>query len=237
MKRKHEKHNRYTEENIQFLRDFYPTKGIDFCSKYLKTNRKNTMELARRHGIKLDRYSLSAIHSDRKRSGLYKYINLEAFKNIQDPEMAYILGLLWADGSIENDKISIANVEEDSKEFLHLFLKYGHCGYSIYERNRYGIKTKNIMSIRFCSKELATWFASMDYHIKKDVSADKILNHIPKNLHNWWFRGLIDGDGYLSYSKKGMYKISITSHYNQDWSYLINFCKQNNINYNLKKDQ
>ena len=73
-----------------------------------------------------------------------------------------------------------------------------------------------------------------DYNEKSFVSANKILNKIPKELHKFFILGLFDGDGHFNVVKKTKQaEWVISSTYEQDWGYLESFCKENNIEYSI----
>lgn len=58
-----------------------------------------------------------------------------------------------------------------------------------------------------------------------------------KNYEFIFFRGLFDGDGSFYFnSKKNVYQVSITSNYNQDWSSVENFLKDNSITFSIQKE-
>ena len=174
--------------------------------------------------------------ADKKRSKVDKYINLDMFRNITKPEIAYILGLIWADGYVGQNTVTISALESDLKEVSNLFMKSGEWTVERKTNNRYGIIGKPSITIRMCCRELMEILQESDYISKSKLSADKILSKIPDNLKHYWFRGLIDGDGYIWYSKTGMYRLTITSAKEQDWKYMEDLCKNLGIKYSIIRD-
>ena len=112
------------------------------------------------------------------------------------PEMAYVLGLLWADGYVlmrgkNHGQITMGNIKEDSLYFRVFFEKVGK--WTIREIK--GNKRKDQMTFCCYDTNFIKWLYEHDYKAKSTISADKILNTIPKSLHQYWFLGLFDGDG------------------------------------------
>ncbi len=147
-------------------------------------------------------------------------------------EMAYILGLLWADGYVVAKKgafkVQLNNLRDDCLYFRKIFDKVGK--WTFHDRQQLNRQPQT--HIACCEKDFALWLDSMDYHSKSTKSADKILKFIPKYLHSYWFCGLLDGDGsfYISPDKKH-HHIIIASGHGQDWSYLENICKELDFSY------
>ena len=75
----------------------------------------------------------------------------------------------------------------------------------------------------------------LNYANKKQASACNVLSRIPENLQHYWFRGLFDGDGYFLRREDNTYKITITSTYEQDWTYIENLAKKLKIKYSIYK--
>lgn len=153
------------------------------------------------------------------------------FLNIQTPEVAYILGLLWADGYVlcreksENDKqrsiILIKLVVNDANYIKDTFLNTGNWRIRTRESSQKGCNRKPQTTIETSNKILAKFLYENDYASKSSASADKILSKIPDNLKHYWFRGLSDGDGCFYLNPDGIHtKYSICSSYEQDWTYL-----------------
>jgi hypothetical protein len=153
-----------------------------------------------------------------------------------DEHSSYILGLLWADGHITNDKnisVSIGMLKDDIDQIIEIFKKTG-------KWNRYENKIRNnwkpISTVRITSRKMFEFLHNNDYKDKSYKSADKILMVIPETLHKYFFRGLIDGDGCFYLNEKNYcYQFQITSTIEQDWSYFENFLSTNNINYRIER--
>ena len=141
------------------------------------------------------------------------------FLEINAPEVAYVLGLIWVDGSLGNSKncsVSIDLVKSDMDDIINIIKKTGK--WNFYERQRGNWKISS--SAKTGNRNLYEFLVSMDYKIKSGASANKILDKIPSDLRQYFFRGLIDGDGCFYFNpKSNLRQFSISSTFNQDWSY------------------
>jgi hypothetical protein len=161
-------------------------------------------------------------------------INHKLFTENLTKESCYILGLLWADGTIskKGNSISIECLKEDVDSFYPIFKTVGDFNY--YTRQREGRSPQSTLN---CSSlELSTFLKENDYTNKSLVSPNKILKIIPENLQKYFYLGWSDGDGcfYISDDlKTKQYVMSGT--YNQDWSMLEDLCKKLDIFYIINK--
>ena len=106
-----------------------------------------------------------------------------------------------------------------------LFMMIDHFNCFVFHNFRNIIETYKNKSQQLCistsNKPLTNFLITHDYTSKNNASADKILSHIPKNLHHYWFRGLVDGDEcfYIN-NKRKCYQVSISSSFDQNWNYI-----------------
>lgn len=138
-------------------------------------------------------------------------------------ELAYFLGFFWADGTTGNNSITIEITQQDGEELLDLFTNIFN--FSISYRKRSGRKPQ--ISFKTGSQKAAEWFKKLGKYPKSIESHEKILNYIPKEYHRYFLIGLIDGDGCF-YVKDSTVQFSISSRYEQDWSYLLEELKKYN---------
>lgn len=220
----------------QFLIENYSSKGSYYCSNALNLKRRTVCTYASRLKLKLNNKTklestqIGLITRTRRKRNFK--VNPEQFFKIQTPEVAYILGLLWADGNLYKDMISIECKEDDLKTLKWIFDKTGL--WKEYHRNREG--RQPLMALKTNNKPLRKFLEENDYKSKTNTSADKILSKIPDHLKHYWFRGLFDGDGcfYIGKNNRGC-QISISSSFEQDWKYIEDFLKTSNIFYNLSR--
>ena len=154
-------------------------------------------------------------------------VSPEQFYAANTPEVAYTLGLLWADGYVLHrsgngklrNTISLTNQKEDFDFFVKTLNKMGRwCVRYRKFKNR-----KEQGTAEISNRPLVEFLMKNDYTSKSTASACKILSTIPEHLKHYWFRGLFDGDGCIYFNPSGLHiKISIASSYNQDWKYVEN---------------
>ena len=212
---------KWNNEDDIFLQKNYAVMGGTYCSNYLDRTIGAIWARCRDRGIKMTKDDHTR-HINNAHDLTRKYqINRSLFEKVDSPIIAYLLGLLWADGSIRSSKdstrISITLKKEDALEIVPLFEYTGH--WSIQEI-QYKCHKNPVITILCYNRKLYDLLYSLDFFDKSRVSACKVLNHIPRNLRHYWWRGYFDGDGglYVSY-EKSKYSIEITSSYEQDWTF------------------
>ena len=203
----------WTKEKIELLIESYPDKGGRYCSELLGLG-------IRQVSSKVQNLNLSRTPP----------LVLSDFSNVQTPEVAYILGLLWADGYIQKPyTTNIECVSDDMVIFKPIFDSIGK--WSDYTRVR---SHRPVTKLTLSDKSLVTLLSSFDYNSKSIISPDKVINSIPENLQHYWFRGLVDGDGCFYYNPKHYIRhFVISSSYNQDWSYFELLCVKLNVRYKI----
>jgi hypothetical protein len=163
-----------------------------------------------------------------------KYIfDFNVIKN-PTPEFAYYLGWMWGDGSCCHKGLgyqqSLEIQEVDGLEIVNFFETF--CNPSKKFRHRKG--RKPTISINLYDFILGKFLEENDYEEKSKKPPTKILNFLPIELHEYWFRGFFEADGHASFreqSTKG-YMLSIIQFYapiNQDWGFLQDFLARNGI--------
>lgn len=231
-------HN-WTTQEINYLTEYYSILGLTECSKQMKLT-KNQVERKRKYlKLAISKQTKCLIAKSNRAKALPKKladykVNPEQFLNIQAPEIAYILGLLWSDGYIPDklDFIQIESLEKDLTEVKDLFLKTGQ--WCISERTRPNRQKQ--MAIQTNNKIIANFLKNHDYHVKSNASADKILSKIPEHLQHYWWRGLSDGDGCFYINKiNKIYQYSIASSYHQNWIYAEKLLNSLNIKYSIAR--
>jgi hypothetical protein len=148
--------------------------------------------------------------------------DMSAFKSVNNPKIAYLLGLLWADGHIstKGNVITLLLKASDGKSLKQLIHSTASSWYS-WSFNGYGeYAHKKYTQYNMSSHALKQHLIEHDFHIKSRSAPIKILNLIPEHLKHYWWRGYFDGDGCFYLGKKdNKGAISITSHINQDWTF------------------
>lgn len=163
-----------------------------------------------------------------------KYLfNSDLIRN-PTPEFAYYLGWMWGDGTCRHKGLgyqqSLEVQESDGLEIAKFFETF--CKPSKRFRHRKG--RKPTITINLYDFILGKFLEENDYEEKSQKPPTKILNFLPIELHEYWFRGFFEADGHASFreqSKKG-YMASTIQFYapiNQDWKFLKDFLAKNGI--------
>lgn len=200
MKRSH-----YTQKERDFVFNNFKKLSINDICKNIDKSRRSLFSFLRMNKINIkDNWNLYDVQPS-------------IFLNIKSPEVAYVLGFLWADGHLGNsNKILIDNKRSDVENIQNVFYKTGEWKVSFLNR-----ENKSPSAQLYTINEiLYNFLLENDYGAKSKKSPCKILNKIPDNIKKYFFRGWFDGDGSISKSK--YYNISIAGSYSQDWSALEN---------------
>lgn len=223
--------SKLTQDQINFIIDNYPIYGTKFCAEQLKLPKTTINNV--RHKFKLKCLNVNDIlkRSHYKPNNKFK-VNADGFINVQTPEHAYLLGFIWADGSILSGlyKTTIHIVKEDYEQIKNIFAATGN--WNVYFRKHK--KWKEQATIETSNKPLRDYLFSMDY-ASKSASPDKILQTIPDDLKKYWYLGLFDGDGCLSIFQNKYARASISSCYEQDWSFLEKIFTKMNLKFKIKR--
>ena len=163
--------------------------------------------------------------------GAKKYfIDYNMLMDIKEPVSAYILGFLWADGTITKVNYGIQTTikSSDFPNIYEIFNKIGNWGQ--YHRKKYVKKTNKFYdssTIFYNGKHLHGYLKSIDYRIKSYSQPLKVLSLIPDNLIHHFIRGYVDGDGsFCFYTNSNgttkTCKFNITSGVEQEWNFIEN---------------
>lgn len=236
------KKHKWLKEEEEWLKNNYHKMGPDKCCEYLGLRKKQVIGRVTKLKLKLPltlKHSLQSIKPENCN------INPKLFYNITIKEVAYLLGLIWADGFLnpakngKNSNLGFTMVKEDIDNIKPMLDYIGKWNY--YERKQPVDTWKSSINVITNNKRILNFLIEYDYDKKSYVSADKILSKIPDELKHYWFRGLIDGDGCFYFHKpsKGstLRQFTLTSTYEQDWSYFENLCRELGIKYNIKKQK
>lgn len=206
----------WTEEEKQFLDKNYPLYGGKYCS--IKLNRSvdtigtyaRSRNLSAKNAIK---------HSE------LQNVDINKFLNISTTEIAYFLGFMWSDGyirhykaknGIENYKVSLEINKDDAESILSILKEI--CDFSIHKRKRE--KTwKETYTFSKNNKNLYQFLEENDYVNKSNEEPTKILSKIPQHLKNYFWKGIIDGDGSTGLIGRGAY-FEVASTYNYNYTEL-----------------
>jgi hypothetical protein len=231
--------NKWTQDEINFLNENYPSYGKEYCEKKLNREGSSIFKKASRlklkviSDVRLANNIKAQVKFQNERPNNDFNINIEQFLNIQKPEVAYILGFLWADGYIIRNEIRLEIVKDDLDHIKPILESIGTWTYSYRDRNRNGVKTKTSGRAVTSNRKLKEFLACHDYDKKSYVSADKILSKIPNELKHYFFRGFVDGDGNIYPPKK---RITLAGSLKQDWGFISKICDELKIKHNIYRN-
>jgi hypothetical protein len=222
-----------TKEQIEFINENFETKGPKYCADKLSINKSTISSYARRNGLKVSKESIYRILS---KNSIYinKYIN------VVDPDIAYILGLIWSDGNV-----SFANNNSKTPIIKHTCVKYDSLNSDlIFEKlNWRRFESENMKSLGkntmianwVSSRELGNYLISNNYR-DKDLGTYIFENF--NNLLSHFLRGFFDGDGCITISNSGLkYKqiaIYFSSTHTQDWTFITKILDSLSIKYKTR---
>ncbi|MBQ8626167.1 MAG: LAGLIDADG family homing endonuclease [Agathobacter sp.] len=166
---------------------------------------KSAYQVKKKYGIHNDKfrlmcqyYGIEVGHANFKHT-----LNRNAFATIETEEDAYILGFITADGYLSETRnslvIKLHSRDEDILRKICTYLEYdGEIQHLVHQQ------THNILSnVRFCSSQLIQNLKKYGLHRKKSLQ-ETFCTDMPEHLTRHYIRGLIDGDGFIKQSAKGI---------------------------------
>lgn len=225
---------KYTENEINFLKENYPKYGGKYCQPYLRNRKVDTINsIARRLGLSAKN---KVVHPDLQKVSISKFQNIDKY-------VSYFLGYFWADGHILNYtsnnithwRIALEIQEEDAIIILPIMNKIGK--WSIQKRKRKK-EWKRTWSFVTNNKDLYNFLFDNDYREKSIKEPTKILKIIPDDLHMYFWKGLVDGDSSLGLAGRGSY-FELASSYDYEYSefekYILKFNIKGSIHRKISK--
>lgn len=138
-------------------------------------------------------YKILDLKGIKRQTGYHSNCIKDYFEKIDNPDKAYLLGFITADGAIVNEVLSI-EIKDDDIELLE---------YAKQQINPQATITKcfgrSTSKITFGAKQLGRDLAKYGVVQNKSKIIAKVpIELIPSDLLPYYFRGLIDGDGSIS---------------------------------------
>ena len=132
-------------------------------------------------------------------------------------------------------------VEDDIINLKKTLDKIGKWHYNLMPKQKNS--WQNTIRVSTNNKRIYEILYNFDFSNKSKMSPNKLLSNIPIELHNYFYLGIIDGDGCFYYKKLKnsiTRQFSIASTYEQDWYYLEKLFNSLNIKFSIgryrKKD-
>jgi len=152
--------------------------------------------------------------------------------DFDNPEICYLLGLWWADGSITFYKVALEIKKEDSDEIIKCYDNFPK--YGMYIRPTRGGDSQT-QTLEINNRSFAHYLSLLDYNPHRTVSPFKVLKLIPDHLKSFWWRGYFDGDGYVHVDNKGRYGFVFSGNYDQNWDFVSDLLNTLNVKYTIKR--
>lgn len=215
--------NRYTEQDINWLRENYPTKGPKYCADHFNLSKENTAVcLAKRFGIK----SL----------GTSKY-GFEFNEDLTDPYLIYLLGYIWADGSFQKCKRSARFKFEininDGVVVGKYFEKIAPTNVFKQRICHYKKKSLPTLVVETRNREFCAMLEKFDFEQKSFCEPTKLLNELSEEMKHYFWRGFFDGDGCIHVSSTQLNRrfILFAGQRTYEWTCLKNLLDGLKIHY------
>lgn len=227
----------FSAQHDQFLIQHYPIWGAVRCAEALGVKAgqvRSRMGYLRQTGVTTATVDPMVIHGllRRPKPERPEKVSSAQFEVVTDPRVAYLLGLLWADGHIDHHEskrymIMINMVAEDLTCVEPVFDSTG--AWNKYVSPKKEARTQR--TFKTSNRRLTRFLSEQGYTNRSGLP--RILSRIPRNLWPHWFRGLMDGDGCFYVGSKGN-SASVCGPSDQDWSYLTDVMEQVGVLYTVR---
>lgn len=129
--------------------------------------------------------------------------NKNIFKNLNNPNVLYTLGLFAADGHVNRNRFNISLSVRDRSildDIKRLIGYTGNIKMIPSKINKHGIKTDTMCKIDICSKSICNDIMNLGFSSRKTYDGFELPN-VSDNLLRHFIRGYFDGDGSFSYKE------------------------------------
>ncbi len=221
---------------LEYIKENYPKNGSKEIMKRYSLSKTTLRSIVRKLKIRLLDGVFNKICIEARFKPIENYpVDARKFIKVVSPEVAYLLGFLWADGYILQTKkisyvVALKIVEKDANDLKNLFDMTGKWNFCLPRKEKE--EHQQTCKITTSNKFLHDFLRENDYGNKHGVEPKKILSKIPNNLHNYFFRGLFDGDGCL-YVKNSKVQATIASVYDQNWDFVKKILEKLDVKYRV----
>jgi hypothetical protein len=194
----------------------------EIIKKYL--NGKTSYELANEYGYKTHKSITDILIENNIKIRTYSehcenkkcYKNID-FKEINNKEIAYYIGLLITDGYVYKNSIFLDLIDEDAISFIANYLNNQKYTKIIPKNKKHKIKYRLTITGSERVKELKRLGI---FNNKTFTTKGPILTESEEKFLNYIFRGIIDGDGWIRKDGKEFFISSASNDF-------ILWCKNN----------
>lgn len=197
-----------------FIIENYYTLGSTRIAQHLGISRSKVLADAKRLGLDT---SISTVKSRlRSKPQTESFFRYKKILDFNQPDTAYLLGLIWADGHLSGNTLTCSFSYKDNDHFRNVFspFNFRYKLYSqvvrdkVYEMCRFQIHNKDI-----CEK-----LRSLDIDRKTFVSPFKIKDILSEENFKLFILGFFDGDGCFHYTRNKDRVITFAFNSNSDVS-------------------
>lgn len=228
---------KWSSDEIEVLKNNY-YKGATYVGSLLNRSRVSVQSKMCRLGLYIDPNIKSSIQKNNGLKNKKNYTNhvykVNDFTTDINEYSSYILGLLWTDGYILKNRktTSLTMVSDDLNELNWIFDKTGNW----YKQYRKRKGKRESLTLSAYNPNLLSSLTYLNFDKKSYYSPYKLFNLIPDKYIKYLIRGIIDGDGCFYINKKQYtYQLSISSTYEQDWSFYIDFFNKIGFDFKIQK--
>lgn len=222
---------KFTKQDVEIIKEFFPENGAHHCWTLINKNNISCEDVSKKAS------SLKIKCSDEARrnsmiASKRKYFpwdeDFAILSNLADPKVCYLLGLLWADGNVAKDRnrITLSTTGPDTEFLDNLFTNLGSWNKNLKNTAKKKDHWLDQYHYSINNPFYKEFLVSYGYLDKSQDSPEKIIEAIPENNKYLWMLGFFDGDG--SITKDGSL-VDLSGGHNLDWSYLVNFLSNKNI--------
>jgi len=186
-----------TKETLEELY-FKQNKSLEDIAKKYGTSRQNVMKIMKKYGLirrTQSKARIEAIKKGKFETFEYHEIN-EKFFSKWSPEMAWVLGLLFTDGSIDKTRVVIYSIDLDLLEKIQKLLNSSNL---IAKRPQSYDKAKHIYEFGFYRENMRGDLNKLGLQERK--SLNMIFPDIPEEYMRHFIRGCWDGDGSIFFDR------------------------------------
>lgn len=162
----------------------------------------------------------------------YLKLNADDFIIPKSPYHVYVLGFIWADGTVLSNRksIRIEIVEDDMNELAPILEHTGKW----YMQRRERPNRRPQATASGDNKKLVDFLEENDYLIKSQASPTKILSTIPDDWKHYFYRGWVDGDGCF-YNGKTARQFTMSGANQLDWTDLESYLTSHGISHKVSR--
>ena len=186
-----------TKEKLKWLY-YRENKSLEDIAKEYGCSRPTIMNIMKKYGLIRRGRSKARIEALKKRKfERFEYHEIdENFFGDWSPEMAWVLGLLFTDGTINNTRVAIHSVDIDLLEKIKTLLKSTK---PVQKRTQSYDKTKHIYEFGFYREKMRDDLFKLGLQERKSLIM--VFPDIPEEYMRHFIRGCWDGDGSIFFDK------------------------------------